>query len=131
MIDNKLVLGASLAEKGLVLLALNRLEALTPVAEEAQSIAEALGNPDLIFETRMLLAKQEHAHGARESAMQSLENLLQEVAEPEREAAIYYELFLLLPEVEKNRQEARRRYEKLYASTPKHLFKMRLEGLKG
>lgn len=130
MINNRLVLGASLAEKGLVLLALNRLEELKPVADEAQAIAEALGNPDLIFETRMLLTKQEHAHGAKEKALQSLENLLQEVAELEEEAAIYYELFLLLPEVEKYRKSALQRYESLYASTPKYLFKTRLERLK-
>ena len=130
MIDNKLVLGSSLYEKGLVLLALNRLEALKPVAEEAQSIAEALGNPDLIFETRMLLAKQAHAHGNREEALQSLENLLREVEELEQEAAIYYELFRLLPGVETYQKEARRRYEELYASTPKHLFQVRLEALR-
>jgi hypothetical protein len=77
----------------------------------------------------MLLAKQEHAHGAKEKALQSLENLLQEVEELEEEAAIYYELFLLLPEVEKYRKSALQRYEELYASTPKYLFKTRLEAL--
>ncbi|NRA48280.1 MAG: tetratricopeptide repeat protein, partial [Phaeodactylibacter sp.] len=130
MINNRLVLGSSLAEKGLVLLALKRLDELKPIAKEAQAIAEALGNPDLIFETRMLQAKELHARGNKNAAQKSLENLLNEVEEFEQEAAIYFELFLLLPNVEAYRQAAKVRYEELYASTPKYVFKTRLEELK-
>lgn len=130
MIDNKLVLGSSLAEKGLVLLSLGRLQELQPVAQEAQEIAEILGNPDLIFEARLLAAKQKHAHGEKAQSEKMLKALLKQVEDTEQAAAIYYELFQLDPGLSQYRMEAQKRYESLYASTPKYVFKTRLERLK-
>ncbi len=129
IINNRLVLGASLAEKGMVLLAIGDLKALEPVVEEAAQIAEALGNPDLIFEAQILRARQALALGQNEKAFGLLQELLRTAEGTDQEAAIYYELWRLHPNDTAYREAATQRYRELYASTPKYLFKTRLQSL--
>ncbi len=129
-INNKLVLGSSLAEKGLVLLAIQDLAALEKVVEEVLEIAEELGNPDLIFEAQMLAAKQHHAHDDEAGALHILNALLDTTDGEDDLAAIYYELHLIHPQEAAYRQHALKLYEKLYNSTPKFIYRNRLERLK-
>jgi tetratricopeptide (TPR) repeat protein/class 3 adenylate cyclase len=129
LIDNKLVLGASLAEKGLVLLATQRLAELAPVAKEALEVAQGLGNPDLLFEAMMLKAKQAQAEGRKEEALALLQSLLKGAEDQSQEAAVYYELWRLMPSDTAYKLAARERYETLCASTPKYIFKKRFEEL--
>ncbi len=130
-INNKLVLGASLAEKGLVLLQLRRLAELEKVVEEALSLAGELGNPDLLFEAQLLAAKQHHAHDDEAGALRLLQQLLDQAEGEDGQAAIYYELWRIQPQETSYLQEALRLYDKLYSSTPKFIYKSRLEELRG
>jgi tetratricopeptide (TPR) repeat protein len=130
-INNKLVLGSSLAEKGLVLLATNKLAELEKVVEEVLELAEELGNPDLLFEAQLLAAKQQHAHDDIEGSMRALKRLLESTDEESNLAAIYYELWAIQPNNKEHREKALQLYEKLYGSTPKFIYRSRLDELRG
>lgn len=127
LIQNKLVLGFSLVEKGAVLLETNAWTELGAVVQEAQSIAEELGNPDLHFEARLLAAKTTFAIGQTSTARQALLQLLEAPRTPDQEAAVYYELFRLEPHSTDRRQKAYLIYKELYRQTPRYLFKFRLD----
>ncbi len=128
-INNKLVLGASLVEKGAVLLAVNRLGELDAVVEEAHALSEELGNPDLIFDAKLLAAKQQYAHEDKPEAVKILQGLLEEAGEADQKASIYYELWRIQPGNSDYQQQARQLYEALYGSTPKFVYRKRLEEL--
>ncbi|MCB0594567.1 MAG: tetratricopeptide repeat protein [Phaeodactylibacter sp.] len=129
-INNRLVLGASLVEKGVVLMELGQMEGLEAIIEEALQIADALGNPDLIFDARILAAKYEHKKGNTEQALQMLQALNVEDFSSDRHAAVNFELFLLLPDDARYGSHALELYEKLYQETPRYSYKIRLEALR-
>ncbi len=128
-INNKLVLGSSLAEKGSVLLKTNKLNEAVEVCKEALQLAKQLGNPDLLFEARMLktrvTAQKEGQEASRELLMQLLEMNLNQA----QRAAVYYELFLLYPGHTEYQTLAREIYDALYTATPRHSYKVRLREL--
>ena len=128
-INNKLVLGYSLVEKGTVLIALGDMEKLDLVFKEALQIAEELGNPDLIFEAKLLAAKSNFLQNKKEEAIETLQQLLQQDLEADHEAAVQFELFKILPDEAKHKARATDLYRKLYDATPKYTYKMRLESL--
>lgn len=129
-IDNKLVLGFSLAEKGTVLAATGNTQDLIPVCREALEIAEALGNPELQFEARMLNARKEGLCGSAEKAETLMLALLRENLSPDKEAAVYFELCQINKEDANYRKAAIRHYDNLYANSPRYIFKERLALLK-
>jgi predicted ATPase/class 3 adenylate cyclase len=129
-IDNKLVLGFSLAEKGTVLAATGDVAALVPVCEEALALSARLGNPDLSFEARLLKAKTEYLLGHAEAAKVMMLELIEEGLPADKEASVYFELFRINPNDDLYRHQALERYEHLYAAIPRFIFRERLELLK-
>lgn len=130
-INNKLVLGASLVEKGLVLIAKNQLEQLPAVLEEALRIAQELGNPDLLFDARLLEAKQQKVLGQLEAAENLLLKFDWQQLSSDQQASVYFELHQLRPHKQAYRQQALDLYQKLYKATPKYMYRIRLAMLQG
>ncbi|MEL7121729.1 MAG: tetratricopeptide repeat protein, partial [Bacteroidota bacterium] len=128
-IGNKLVLGFSLVEKGAVLLELNDISALDKLCTEALELAAELGNPDLLFEAEILLARLFILKGDYVTATDLLDRLEAGILGKDQEAALKYERFRISPEDENIRKEALELYESLFAQTPKHVFKRRVEEL--
>ena len=119
-------------EKGLVLLNLDeRKEELKTNIDQAVSIAEELGNPDLLVDVRLLQAMGLHKGRQTKAAKDILFELL---ATPEisaeQQAAARYELFVIDPEDTDSRKEARALYEQLYRETPKYQYELRLGRLR-
>ncbi|MCB9296343.1 MAG: tetratricopeptide repeat protein [Lewinellaceae bacterium] len=129
-INNRLVLGISLVEKGVVLMELNQMEELEAITQEALRIAQKLGNPDLIFNARILAAKYENKKGNTEQAIQQLHALRAGGLPPDKQAEVNFELFLLLPEDSRYRARALELYEQLYQETPRYSYKIRIKQLK-
>lgn len=126
-INNRLVLGMSLVEKGTLLIKLGRINELDEVFREALEIAEELGNPDLLFEAKILAAKTHVIAGENKKALSLLHGLLLSEISKDQEAAVYFELHEVVPEEAKYRNKAQTLYEQLYGVTPKYLYKKRLE----
>lgn len=130
-IDNKLVLGFSLAEKGSVLLAMHDLEELRQVQAESEALAQELGNPDLLVESKILTARTMHAHGNVDQARHLLTDLLGDTSlNAEQQAAAYYTLFHTDKQQTAARDSARALYEQLYRETPKFIYRHRLNILR-
>jgi tetratricopeptide (TPR) repeat protein len=129
-INNRLVLGASLVEKGVLLMELGQLESLETIIEEALLVAESLGNPDLIFDAKILAAKYEHKKGNTGQAVQMLHTLNAKDLSSDKYAAVNFELFLLLPDDARYGSRALELYEKLYQETPRYSYKVRIKQLK-
>lgn len=128
-INNRLVLGYSLVEKGTVLLELGELDDLDEVVREALDIAHELGNPDLLFEAQVLSANQQHAKGQKEKAITTLKALEMQPLNIDQCASVNFELFRLLPDEPQYRTRALEQYAKLYSATPRYSFKVRLAKL--
>ena len=127
-INNKLVLGFSLVEKGRVLLAMQDLDETKKLLKEAFDIAWALNHPELLDEVQMLQARVHIAEGEGERATQILEELLQNDPPTDTRAAIHYYLSLVEKGTE-HRQKALALYHQLYEHTPMFLYKQRLDEL--
>lgn len=127
-INNKLVLGFSLVEKGTVLIEKKELEPLKEVFAEALEIAKELGNPDLLFEAKILAAKALYAQGDTDEATGRLNNLLEEELDSDHEAAVNYELFRIKDD-DLYRDQALVLYRALYHATPKYIYKTRIDHL--
>lgn len=128
-INNRLVLGMSLVEKGDVLIQLGRIDDLDEVFREALEIAEDLGNPDLLFEAKMLAAKAHVLEGETKKALSILHGSLLSEISKDQEAAVYFELYEVSPEKSKYKDKALALYQQLYKETPRYLYKMRLKTL--
>jgi tetratricopeptide (TPR) repeat protein/class 3 adenylate cyclase len=128
-IRNKLVLGISLVEKGAVLVETGNLEHLDEVFHEALEVAEELGNPDLLFEAKLLAARTHRAKGETKQALSILYGLLISPLSNSHEASVYFELFQTKPENDSFREKALELYKKLYEQTPRYSFKDRIETL--
>lgn len=127
-INNKLVLGYSLVEKGAVLIETGAFDQLKEVFYEALEIADELGNPDLIFEAKILAARALFSQGDATDASQSLLDLLKEDLGQDHKAAVNFELFRIHNE-ESYREAALELYQALYHATPKYVYKTRIESL--
>lgn len=127
LIQNKLVLGFSLVEKGTVLLKTAAWQELNQVVKEAQIIADELGNPDLQFEAHLLAAKTLYATGYPTEAKQALLELLNTPRTLDHEAAVYYELFRIDPADAPHHAKTLQLYRQLFTQTPRYLFKFRLD----
>ena len=127
-IGQQSVLGGSLAEKGMSLVYLGRIDEAKKILKESSKIAKKLGNFDLIFETQILQARLEAKAGKLEVAESTLRTLLLEKLDKDQEANVHYALFVLIGS-EKSRQKAIKIYEELYKGTPKYVIKKRLQDL--
>lgn len=128
-IGNKLVLGFSLTEKGAVLIEIGALDELSPVVQSALAISMELGNPDLLFESEILSAKSFRLYGNKQQAKVTLKGLLAKPLQKAQQAAVYAELYRLTPNDQSLKEKALELYRELYASTPKHSFKLQMENL--
>ena len=127
-IDNRLVLGESLVEKGNPLLTQGKVEEAQTIQKEALKIAKRLGNPNLLFKVHLLGARVAAASKDKKEAAFILKELLLDIQAPIQKAALFYELYKL----EKHsdyRQNALQLYQKLYNETPQFIFKQRIQHL--
>jgi tetratricopeptide (TPR) repeat protein len=127
-INNKLVLSSSLSEKAIVLLAMKRFQDVRDILAESTTLAEELGNPELIFEGKLLQLKLHIAEQQHDTARNILHKLLLEYPGTKERAALYYNQFL----IDRNPatlQNALQCYQELYARTPRFLYKQRIEEL--
>ena len=134
--SNRLVLGSSLVEKGTVLLQDQQFEALRPVEQEALALAEELGNPDLLFEARLLHARSRAAgdEGIQsDRALRTISQLLdRQDLDAEQEARAYLARYEISGGIdEEARQLALALYEQLYRETPKFIYNYHLSALRG
>lgn len=126
-INNRLVLGYSLVEKGAVLLALNKPEELDSLTEEALSLAGTLANPDLFFEAQILYSKVLFLKSKPEQARKVILTLLEKQPGKQQKAAAYFELYQQDKSNKDYRNQALAIYRKLFASTPRFIFGNRIE----
>ena len=126
-IGARLVLGFSLVEKGTVLLETGDWEQLRLADEEAAIIANALGNPDLVFEADLLRAKSLIAQHQADQATELLQKLLRRRLNADQEAPVYFELYRANPQNLEYAQKAKMLYEHLYQATPRFLYKTRID----
>lgn len=129
-INNKLVLGLSLVETAHVYIATGALPELIAAQKEALELAEELGNPDLLFEARVISAKTKHLQERPKEAIAILLELLSHSLNKFQEAAVCFEISKILPDKSRYKTRALSLYEDLYADTPKYEFKRRIEQLK-
>lgn len=127
-INNKLVLGSSLSEKAIVLLAMKRYQEVRDILVESMVLAKELGNPELIFEGKLLELKLLIAENHNNKAQALLDKLLLEYPGTKERAALFYNQYLL-DHNPGTLQNALQCYQELYRSTPRFLYKQRIEEL--
>jgi tetratricopeptide (TPR) repeat protein/class 3 adenylate cyclase len=128
-INNRLVLCASLIEKGEVLLAQENYADAIQVDEEAMRLAIELGNPDILFDARLFSLIVSHHTGNPSVVGLSFEEFLKSARGAEEQAAVYYELYKIYPEKTTYKQKAFELYKQLYTSIPQFRFETRMEEL--
>lgn len=126
---NKLVLGYSLVEKGVVHVVAGQIAEARQVLEEGRDIALALGNADLTFGANILRAQVIMAEGNRPEALRQLQQLLALARTEREEAAVHFELRKVAENPTPHHVRARSLYSALWARTPQHIYKVRLEEL--
>ena len=131
---NRLVLGASLYEKGQVLLADNQLKELREVEKEALEVAEDLGNPDVLFGARLLHARclMAYDNDHYDEARSILDDLLsRETLTREQEAEANLTIYRISGQTdEAARDRALHLYEALYEETTKYVYSFYLNMLR-
>ncbi|MEM1119760.1 MAG: tetratricopeptide repeat protein [Bacteroidota bacterium] len=128
-INNRLVLGSSLIEKGKPLVAQGKIKEAKVAQEEALKVAQDLGNPDLLFDAKILGARVAYAEKNIDLATDILQDLLKERTSEKEQADIYYELYQVVKDKETYRQNALDLYQNLYSETPQFLFRKRMQQL--
>lgn len=128
-IGNRLVLGYSLIEKGLVQLRAGDIALARQVLEEGRDIALGLGNIELTFGANILRAQISLAEGNRPEAQRQLQQLLAMSRNEREEAAIHYELRQVADNPTPHYLKALNLYRELHQQTPQHLYKVRIEQL--
>ncbi len=128
-INNKLVLGFSLVEKGNALIKMKAYTKAEAIYVEALDLSEQLGNPDLIFEAKILASKVNYHKGNTKESEIALILMLQEATSTKETAALHYELSKIANPKEEHRSKALHLYRELYKASPQHLFKIRMNAL--
>ena len=126
---NRLVLGYSLIEKGQVHLMVDEISPARQLLEEGRDIALSLGNSDLTFESSILRARIFIVEGNRPEALRQLTQLLNMVRNEREEAAVHFELRRVADNPTPHHNRALALYRAMYARTPQHIYKVRLEEL--
>jgi serine/threonine protein kinase/tetratricopeptide (TPR) repeat protein len=104
------------------------LRAAGEAAAESQSIAQELSKPDTLFSSQVLLARIKAAGGGTDVAMQRLYGLLEEATDDDQRAELRYWLWKL--GAVSHAATALGLYKTLYANTPKHEYKKRIDELR-
>ncbi|MFK7935128.1 MAG: tetratricopeptide repeat protein [Saprospiraceae bacterium] len=125
-IGQHLVLGMSLVEKGKALLKMKNYVAAEHANDEALEFAEELGNPDLIFEAKILQARIAFHTKSPEFAHELFEQLIDRQLPESKNARIYYHLSVLFQDLA-YRDRALKIYKELYQATPKFAIKRRIQ----
>ncbi len=131
LIGNKLVLGLSLIEKCGVLIAKGDYDDMFGVFKEASQLAEELGNPDLIFQARLVEAQVKSLQDQPEQAVALLNELLQGQLSKDQQAAAWYGMFQADSSQEGYRSKALQLYEELFQVTPRFTYRQRIAFLSG
>lgn len=97
-------------------------------AEECVAKSREISRPDMLFEGRVLLARMDAAEDRRDVAARGFHDLLQETEDDDERAELRYWLWKLGED--DHGKTALELYESLYARTPKHQNKQRLDELK-
>ena len=126
-INNQLVLGFSLVEKSEVLEKMERYDAAQEIQAEVNTIAQALGNPELLFQARLLTARLQYHFQNTEKTLEILHSLLKKEPSEEEAADIHFTFCQLFPEEGQHRPRALQLYQKLYRATPKYRYQERIE----
>jgi len=126
---NRLVLGYSLVEKGLVHLHSGEIAAARQLLEEGRDIALALGNADLTFSSNILRSQVIIAEGNKPEALRQLQQLLALARTEREEAAVHFELRRVADNPVPHHLRAMTLYKSLYDRTPQHIYRMRLDEL--
>jgi len=104
-------------------------------AEECVAISEELSKPDTLFSGRVVLARIAAVEGSVDSALEALRTLLAGAENEDERAECHYRLWKLTPANTSldtdHRVAAIRLYESLFATTPKHEYRKRIEELSG
>jgi len=112
-----------------MLFLLKRFDEAHALISEALRLYHEIGIPSLMFGSRLLAAKIDHALGKQAQAITLLSDLLTQAETPEQEADMHYALYECGVERETHRQAALQLYQELYAKTPKFLWKKRMTEL--
>ncbi len=126
---NKLVLGYSLIEKGIVHVQAGEMNVARQLLEEGRDIALALGNADLTFGANILRAQVIMAEGNRAEALRQLQQLLALARSEREEAAVHFELRKIADNPTVHHFRAQSLYRILYDRTPQYIYKLRLAEL--
>ena len=126
---NRLVLGYSLIEKGLVQIYADEIPSARQAMEEGRDIALALGNADLTFGANILRAQIAIAEGHRQEALRQLQQLLALARTEREEAAVHFELRRVAENPSTYHQRALTLYKSMYARTPQHIYRTRINEL--
>ena len=127
-IDNKILIIASLVEKGEVLIAKEDLNGVSEVIAVAEAYHDMNLNKALHLDIELLKAKLAVLKNDQTEAINLLNQLDQFATNDIEKAAIVYILWKL-ERKENHRQLALELYTNLYAYTPKYLYKLRLNKL--
>lgn len=126
---NRLVLGYSLVEKGLVHVHANDIPAARHLLEEGRDIALALGNAELTFGANILRAQVIIAEGNNAEAVRQLKQLLAIARTEREEAAVHFELRRVADNPTPHHIRALSLYQGLFSRTPQYVYRMRIEEL--
>ncbi len=97
--------------------------------EEGRDIALALGNAELTFGANILRAQVIITEGNRPEAIRQLQQMLSLVRTEREEAAVHFELRRVADNPTPHHLRAVALYRAMYARTPQHIYKVRLEEL--
>ncbi len=126
---NKLVLGYSLIEKGIVHLFSDEISSARQLLEEGKDIALALGNTDLTFGANILRAQVIIAEDNKPEALRQLHQMMALARNDREEAAIHFELRRIADDPTPHREKAIELYQSMYARTPQYIYRIRLDEL--
>ena len=115
--------------EGSVLIEMGDEDQLEAVRREALEIALDLGNPDLLFDAELLDARATFQRGNTAQALNILDKLLEGEFDPDQRANAFFEKYRIDPTNEDARQQALSLFRKLYRSTPKFIYRSRIEEL--
>ncbi len=125
-IRNKALLCHSLIRSSGVLLKMDDLATATMLQEEGSHLAAELGNPELIFEAKLVQAKVLHRENKTEKAVYLLQNLETESLPLREKAALQYVLSKInLSQKAVHRKLAHEYYGQLFDETPRYLYRVR------
>lgn len=126
---NRLVLGYSLVEKGIVHMNMGEVSTARQLLEEGRDIALALGNADLTFGANILRAQVLIYEGNKHEALRQLQQILLMARTEREEAAVHFELRRIAENPTPNHMRALTLYRSLHAKTPQYIYKVRVEEL--